>query len=183
MKTRKIIFRGFNRKNMKWLYGYYFVNRGRHFIVTDDIADPFSTCEDYIVDPGTVGQFTGMKDRNGKEIFEGDIVKWYQLNIDGGPDLKITRSRIARMRGVVEYSGERFRIAIPEDGDELPYYPIPGLIILCDRLGRSSEGELQIGSPAYPDNLDEFPDVQMGDLYHAEVIGNKHDNPELLEDE
>ena len=37
---RKILFRGFNLKNNKWLYGYYFVNRGLHFICPDGMANP-----------------------------------------------------------------------------------------------------------------------------------------------
>ena len=34
MKSQ-IKFRGWNTKNKKWLHGYYFVNRGQHFIVVD----------------------------------------------------------------------------------------------------------------------------------------------------
>lgn len=36
MKKREILFRGWNKKNKKWLYGYYLVNRGEHFISPDD---------------------------------------------------------------------------------------------------------------------------------------------------
>ena len=36
MEKREILFRGWNEKNKKWLYGYYLVNRGEHFISPDD---------------------------------------------------------------------------------------------------------------------------------------------------
>lgn len=71
---RTIKFRGFNPKNECWIYGYYFVNRGKHFIVEDGIADPQKTWEDFEVKPESIGQFTGQFDMNGTEIYEGDFV-------------------------------------------------------------------------------------------------------------
>ena len=73
--NREIKFRGRNDRH-GWLTGHYFVNRGVHFIAEDGIANPLNTWEDYSVDPETVGQYTGLKDRDGKEIWEHDIVKY-----------------------------------------------------------------------------------------------------------
>ena len=71
---REILFRGWNKKNKKWLYGYYCVNRGEHFIAPDEFVNPLASYEDYVVDDDTVGQYTGMKDAKGVKIFEGDII-------------------------------------------------------------------------------------------------------------
>ena len=69
---RQIRYRGYNLKNKKWIYGYYFVNRGKHFIADDGIAAPGATWEDFEVDAESVGQYVG--DYKGVPIFEGDEV-------------------------------------------------------------------------------------------------------------
>ena len=98
---REIKFRGKRKTDGEWLYGYYFVNRGLHFIVTDGLAPAGNTFKDYEVDPETVGQYTGMKDCKGEEIFEGDIIEIPETDFN------------ARIVGTVNYEDDCFCITAP----------------------------------------------------------------------
>ena len=118
---REIKFRGKDVLTGKWAYGDLVHNKK---ITETDLVDR-TMVDGYEVDPDTVGQFTGLCDRNGKEIYEGDIV----------------RNESAGFCGVVQYRDATFIIFLGE---------MNGALLIC----------LQTGS--------------------LEIIGNIHDNPELL---
>ena len=132
---REIKFRGKRLDNGEWVYGDL------------HIRTPFPHIHSEIdygkvnIDPHTVGQFTGLHDKRGKEIYEGDIVKWI-----------LTMPAVGVNGGYDEYETEEI-------------------------------GEIQWDAGAL--HLGEY--CAAGFAYesedYAEVIGNIHDNPELLKTE
>ena len=135
---REILFRGKRKLGNEWVEGSLHTEK-----FTDDeeyLCCEINQCDVY---PETVGQYTGLTDKNGKKIFEGDIVKYkysgsFINNIEDG-----------------EYITEEIKTVKFCDG---MLYPIPFVEYCADSY--YSHG-----------------------LFDFEVIGNIHDNPDLLKGE
>lgn len=132
---REILFRGKRLNNGEWV-------TGNMYRIARDL-NPFIMLEDkhgcsYEVDEETVGQYTGLKDKHGKRIFEGDIVaqNWYDYDE-------------------------------PRD----------------DSFGNVEFCEYDCSFSVMDVNKDGFMPIGRCGSYHweVEVIGNIHDNPELLD--
>lgn len=134
---RTIKFRGKRCDNGEWVYGYYAKLRNEfkewHCIMTEEDASEnyIKDCNGYNmiytpVNHNTVSQFTSLRDKNGKEIYEGDILK--------AGDLGLLEVRFVRGVFAFLWNGNL--------DDEFP-----------------------TGSPTHE---------------WADIIGNIHDNPELM---
>lgn len=145
---REIIFRGKRLDNGEWAEGFYISHLNAcHYIIPfrtggyEAMDNSFYVHKWFEVDPPTIGQYTGMKDKHGKRIFEGDIV-----HILGNQNVADWKS--------VNYNA---LIAFLDGG-------------FCAIDGTIEEHAIRRYALARMD-------------FDLEVIGNIHDNPELLKEE
>lgn len=142
---REILFRGKRVDNGEWAYGYLYVC-GRDNAVEISNYDKDLNMERMtnVVIPETVGQYTGLTDKNGTKIFEGDIlaIKFYSKYIER-----------------VSWQGKPDAIASV-------FYDL-------NAFSMKAQNGIDI---RYAD----FCDINYKE---TEIIGNIHDNPELIESE
>lgn len=135
---RKILFRGKRRDGRGWVHGYYLECNGPCILDKDEMFFGHDGVDGlYNVDPSTVGQYTGLKDRNGVRIFEGDVF------------------RCKEARGFVRFG--TYASAYSSGDTHIGFY----IEWIVDRMLRIDL--------AFWTNQREI-----------EVIGNIHDNPELI---
>lgn len=96
-----ILFRGKRIANNKWVFGDFLHLPSGNAILSDK---GFA-----IIEPETVGQFTGLTDKNGKKIFEGDIINYEYETFD--------KQKIL-VKYVIQYNADeaRFRAELTNDG-------------------------------------------------------------------
>jgi uncharacterized phage protein (TIGR01671 family) len=152
---REILFRGKRTDTGEWLEGYFCKRRIEDtcYITQSEGGD---CCNEYFVDyeviPETVGQYTGLTDRNGKKIFEGDIIRYTRTNMFA-PSCSFHNQDLVSLHLILWDSSVSAFVQ--------RHYELNGKRIL-------GKGSAVLYDERAKENI-------------VEIIGNIHDNPELLD--
>lgn len=163
---REILFRGKRKDNGEWVIGnlvhqteYYGDPVDIYHIVdVGEFHSDYYSSEEVI--PETVSQYTGMKDKNGTKIFEGDIVA-----------TRRDETRIKKLKGYYGYDSEGYPQKVPGYAGTSEYFYSTVVDCYAEVVSNSRSGYYLRGSSRFVDAI------------CNEVVGNIHDNPELLKGE
>ena len=164
MRTIKFRAKSFERE---WAYGDLHLNCKFPYIYTQERRT-------IPIDTTTVGQFTGLHDKHGKEVYEGDIIAFYELktyciNPDCEPHLLGYSERLHKKIKAVRFEDGMF-------GVESEYLPIDSFAYLGDWAADEDYIEELKKDPYFDAN-----GYDLDDVIGFEVIGNVFDNPDLIE--
>ena len=95
---REILFKAKRKDNGEWVEGYYrripCMGMLEHYIMP---RNPKNRMEQYAIDPDTLCQYTGLTDKNGRKIWENDIVRFQFDNDDCPFPNKDTKKRLGKI--------------------------------------------------------------------------------------
>ena len=167
------LYRGKRIDNGEWVYGFYFCmyhdddrEHLHHFIIPLNVSIPKDRPIGEIqveVDPETVGQcVSGLPGKNGKKIFEGDILK--AVHYFHGSRDEFKKKKIRKAYGKAIENKDSYL----EEFTYFRNYVVEYSAKKCAWIGRNGSDQHEL--------------ISLTNYFHkGAVIGNVHDNPELLE--